>query len=349
MIAARLRMYVDMARSSGLPVLALVAAACAGSQSALDPKGPKAEAIYHLSWFLFIIVAAIYVLVISALLFILRRASTRQIAMDHDSPGDEAELDRGMTRWVASAVAVTTVVLIGFIFVDVSTARSITGVGGPAPLRIDVVGHQWWWEVQYEDPNPSKRVGTANEIHVPVGEPVQFKLRAADVIHSFWAPNLNGKRDLIPGYMNTLWFTADTAGIYRGQCAEFCGLQHAKMAFYIVAEPKVKFAAWLAAGSTPPEPPKDSTLLYGQRVFMSSGCAVCHSIGGTEARATVGPDLTHFKGRNTIAAGTLANTRFNLTHWIENPSAYKPGVRMPALPFKPAELNALVSYLETLK
>ena len=164
-------------------------------------------------------------------------------------------------------------------------------------LTIDVVGHQWWWEVQYENPDPSKSVGTANEIHVPVGEPVQFKLRSTDVIHSFWAPNLNGKRDLIPGYVSTLWFKADTAGVYRGQCAEFCGLQHAQMAFFIVAEPRIKFNAWLAAGSSPPDPPTDSTLLYGQRVFMSSGCSVCHAIGGTEARATVGPDLTHFKGR----------------------------------------------------
>jgi len=192
-------------------------------------------------------------------------------------------------------------------------------------------------------------MGTANEIHVPTGQPIQFKLRAADVIHSFWAPNLNGKRDLIPGYVSTLWFRADTPGVYRGQCAEFCGLQHAKMAFYIVAEPPVKFAAWLAAGSSTPNPPADTTVRYGQQVFLSSGCALCHSIGGTDARGTVGPDLTHFKSRSSIAAGSLPNTRANLTQWIENPAAFKPGVRMPALPYKPAELNALVSYLETLK
>jgi cytochrome c oxidase subunit 2 len=243
---------------------------------------------------------------------------------------------------------VTVLILLSFLAYDFSVGRLLAQHPDVA-LTIDVVGHQWWWEVTYEDPDPSKRVGTANEIHVPVGEPVQLKLRAADVIHSFWVPNLNGKRDLIPGYVTTLWFTADTAGVYRGQCAEFCGLQHAKMAMYIVAESKPKFAAWLAAGSTSPEPPTDPKLLYGKRVFMSSGCAVCHSIGGTEARATIGPDLTHFKGRSSIAAGTLANTRANLTRWIENPAAIKPGVRMPALAFTPTELDALVSYLETLK
>jgi cytochrome c oxidase subunit 2 len=251
-------------------------------------------------------------------------------------------------RTVATGVFLTVLVLAGFLIYDFGVGRALAQHPQQA-LTIDVTGHQWWWEVQYEDPDPSKRVGTANEIHVPVGVNVQLKLRAADVIHSFWAPNLNGKQDLIPGYQATLWFRADTAGVYRGQCAEFCGLQHANMAFYIVAEPPVKFAAWLAAGAATPTPPTDSTLLYGQRVFMSSGCALCHAIGGTEAKATVGPDLTHFKSRSSIAAGTLANTRANVTSWIEDPAAFKPGVRMPALPFKPAELTALVSYLETLK
>jgi cytochrome c oxidase subunit 2 len=192
-------------------------------------------------------------------------------------------------------------------------------------------------------------IATANEIHVPTGEMIQFKLRAADVIHSFWAPNLNGKRDLIPGYVSTLWFKADTAGVYRGQCAEFCGLQHAKMMFYIVAEPPVKFAAWMAAASAPQQPPSDPTLQYGQRIFMSSGCAVCHTIAGTQAQSTVGPGLTHFKSRNTIAAGTLANTRENLVKWISNPQNVKPGARMPSYQFSETQLSALISYLETLK
>jgi cytochrome c oxidase subunit 2 len=310
------------------------------------PASPQARAVAGLWWWMFGAGAAIWLGVFCLGLYAVRakRGTRESDTLMHVS----AEAHRHLERVVSGGVFATVLVLAGFLIYDFSVGRFIAEHPQSA-LTIDVVGHQWWWEVQYEDPDPSKRIGTANEIHVPVGEMVQFKLRAADVIHSFWAPNLNGKRDLVPGYVSTLWFKADTAGIYRGQCAEFCGLQHAQMAFFIVAEPPVKFAAWLAAGSASPAPPTDSTLLYGQHVFMSSGCAMCHSIGGTDARATVGPDLTHFKGRMSIAAGSLANTRANVTRWIENPAAFKPGVRMPALPFTPAQLNALVSYLETLK
>jgi cytochrome c oxidase subunit 2 len=258
------------------------------------------------------------------------------------------ETHSGMERVVAAASFVTILILVGFLAYDFTVGRLLAQHPQTA-LTIELTGHQWWWEVQYVDPDPSKRVATANEIHVPVGEPVQFKLMSNDVIHSFWAPNLNGKRDLIPGYVTTHWFKADTAGTYRGQCAEFCGLQHAKMSFYIVAEPRVRFLAWMAAASTPPDPPTDSTLLYGQRVFMSGGCSVCHAISGTEARSTVGPNLTHFKSRSTIAAGTLANNRANLTRWIVNPQAIKPGARMPPSPLTTVQLNALVSFLETMK
>jgi cytochrome c oxidase subunit 2 len=273
-----------------------------------------------------------------------RRGRLESDSLNHITPDEH----RRAERWVSVAAFVTVLILAGFLVYDFVAGRALAQHPQLA-LTIDVTGHQWWWEVQYEDPNPSKIVSTANEIHVPVGQPVQFKLRATDVIHSFWAPNLNGKRDLIPGYTTTLWFQADSAGIYRGQCAEFCGLEHAQMAFYIVAEPPVQFAAWLAAASAPHQPPTDSTLVAGQQVFMSSGCPLCHSIAGTEARGTVGPGLSHFKSRASLGAGTLSNTRANLALWISNPQAIKPGVRMPALPLKPAELNALVSYLETLK
>ena len=314
--------------------------------SFFDPASAQARAVAGLWWWMFGVGMVIW-LGVTVLALWAARAKRGQRESDdlyHLPP----ETHRRLERVVAGGVFATILILAGFLIYDFSVGR-LLAQHPPRAITINVIGHQWWWEIQYDDPDPSKRVGTANEIHVPVGEPVQFKLSAADVIHSIWAPNLNGKRDLIPGYVSSWWFTADTAGIYRGQCAEFCGLQHAQMAFYIVAEPPVKFAAWLAAASTPNDPPTDSTLVAGKQVFMSSGCAVCHSIGGTEAHASVGPDLTHFKSRTSLAAGTLANTRANLTRWIENPAAIKPGVRMPALPFKPAELNALVSYLETLK
>jgi cytochrome c oxidase subunit 2 len=314
--------------------------------SLFNPASPQARAVASLWWWMAGVGGVIWLGVAALAIYAAVRGRGARAA--DDLMHIPAESHRRIERVVTAGVVITVLILACFLTYDFSVGRLLAQHPQRA-LTIDVTGHQWWWEVLYEDPDPSKRIGTANEIHVPVGEPVQFKLRAADVIHSYWAPNLNGKRDLIPGYVSTLWFKADTAGVYRGQCAEFCGLQHAGMAFYIIAEPKVKFAAWLAAGSTPPDPPTDPALRYGMRVFMSSGCAVCHSIGGTEARATVGPDLTHLKSRSSIAAGMLSNTRANLTRWIQNPAAIKPGVRMPAVPFSAADREALVSYLETLK
>jgi cytochrome c oxidase subunit 2 len=314
--------------------------------SIFDPASPQARAVTDLWWWMFSAGMVIWLGVFILAVYAVRRRGTKSdVYQSMEMPDGKR---RRAERVVAGGILATIVILGCFLVYDFAVGRLLAQHPRRA-LTIEVIGHQWWWEVHYEDPDPSKRIATANEIHVPVGEPIQFKLKAADVIHSFWAPNLNGKRDLIPGYESTLWFKADTPGVYRGQCAEFCGLQHAQMAFYIIAEPPVKFTAWLAAGSIPPDPPTDSTLIHGRRVFMSSGCAVCHSIGGTMAMATVGPNLTHLKSRSSIAAGTLANTRANLTQWIVNPAAIKPGVRMPATKLVPSELSALVSYLETLK
>lgn len=314
--------------------------------SAFDPASPQARLIANLWWWMLGVGGAIWLIVIATMLYVsfTKHNHRGSDELQRVSP----ETHRGIERAVIGAGFVTVLVLAAFLIVDYSVGHALAQHPQRA-LTINVTGHQWWWEFEYEDPDPGKRITTANEVHVPVGEPVQFKLRAADVIHSFWAPNLNGKRDLIPGYVSSYWFRADTAGVYRGQCAEFCGLQHAKMAFYIVAEPPAKFAASMAAAAQSPPPPSDSTLLYGQRVFLSSGCAVCHTIGGTAAQASVGPPLTHLESRSTIAAGTLPNTRANLMGWITNPQAIKPGVIMPAVPLTPVQLTALVGYLETLK
>lgn len=314
--------------------------------SAFDPASPQARLIANLWWWMVGVGGTIWLIVIATMVYV---SFTKHSHRGSDELQDvPPETHRGIERTVIGAGFVTGLVLAAFLIFDYSVGHAL-GQHPPRALTINVTGHQWWWEFEYEDPDPSKRITTANEIHVPVGEPVQFKLRAADVIHSFWAPNLNGKRDLIPGYVSSYWFRADTAGVYRGQCAEFCGLQHAKMAFYVIAEPAAKFAAWMAAAAQSPPPPSDSTLLYGQRVFLSSGCAVCHTIGGTAAQAFVGPPLTHLESRSTIAAGTLPNTHANLMGWITNPQAIKPGVIMPAVPLTPVQLTALVGYLETLK
>ena len=314
--------------------------------SFFDPTSPQARAVSHLWWWMLSVGGAVWLGVAAVAIYaaFARHGRRESDDLHHVTPKTHRRLERVVT----GAGVVTVIILLGFLIVDFSVGRALAQ-HPQRGLTIDVIGHQWWWEVLYENPDPSRQLITANEIHVPVGEPVQLKLRARDVIHSFWAPNLNGKRDLIPGYMSTMWFTADTPGVYRGQCAEFCGLQHAKMAFYVVADPRPRFDAWLAAASQSPQPPTDSTLVYGQRVFMSTGCAVCHTISGTQAQATVGPNLSHLKSRATIASGTLANTSANLMGWIVNPQAIKPGVLMPAIPLKPDQLTALVAYLETLK
>jgi cytochrome c oxidase subunit 2 len=330
-------------------ILAALICGCSGFQSALDPKGPKAEAVAQLNWWLMITVSVIYIAVISTLFYVLRRASTRPVAFDHDEIADEREKERGMTRWVASAVAATVLILIAFVFVDVSTARSLGRVEGSEPLRIDVVGHQWWWEVKYPDPDPHNYFLTANEIHVPVGRPVLIKMTSADVIHSFWAPNLDGKKDLIPGHETNTWFRADTAGIYRGQCAEFCGHQHAKMSFFIVAQPRSQFERWLQSQRSPASTPSDSIAQAGERVFMAGTCAMCHTVSGTGAGGTVGPDLTHVASRLTIAAGTLPNNTGNLAGWILDPQSIKPGAKMPPNKLDPQALMALLVYLSSLK
>jgi cytochrome c oxidase subunit 2 len=329
---------------------ALIAlSACAGFQSALDPKGPKAEAISRLNWFLVVVSTLVYVIVIGALFYALRRATTRRVDFAADD-AEEPERERGRLRWVASAVGASALILLLFLFVDVSTARSISRVGGVRPLRIDVVGHQWWWEVKYPDlGDPHNTVETANEIHVPVGRPVFIKMTSDDVIHSFWAPNLDGKKDLIPGHETRTWFRADSAGVYRGQCAEFCGHQHAKMAFFIVAEPRIQFEHWLESQRSSASTPADSLAQAGERVFLSGTCAMCHTVSGTGAGSKVGPDLTHLASRRTIAAGTLPNNTGNLAGWILDPQQIKPGAKMPPNQLDPESLQALLAYLGTLK
>jgi cytochrome c oxidase subunit 2 len=184
---------------------------------------------------------------------------------------------------------------------------------------------------------------------VPVGRPVVIDLRSTDVIHSLWVPQLAGKRDLIPGQETSLWFRVDTAGVYRGQCAEFCGYQHAKMAFEVIADPPAHFAQWLVQQRDTAATPTDSITRRGLQVFVSSACVMCHTIGGTTAGSRVGPDLTHLASRRSIAAGTLPNTAGNLMAWIAAPQAVKPGARMPATALAPQDLAAVVAYLETLR
>jgi cytochrome c oxidase subunit 2 len=254
-----------------------------------------------------------------------------------------------MVTVVGIAAAATVATLLIVMLLSFGTGRQLTAAPPAGALQVRVTGHQWWWEVEYRDSLPQDWAFTANEIHVPVGRPVVFELRASDVIHSFWVPNLGVKRDMIPGDETSVWFQADTAGVYRGQCAEFCGHQHAKMAFLIVAEPPERFAAWLERQRDTARTPADSVAARGQEVFLGSTCVMCHTVSGTPAGSRVGPNLTHLAGRRTIAAGSLPNTRGNLAGWIVDPQRIKPGVRMPPNELAPDDLQALLAYLESLK
>jgi cytochrome c oxidase subunit II len=311
------------------------------NQSALHPAGVQAVRIYGLWQFLLITATVVFVLVVGAAFYaVVHRRQERPQAEEH----------RLMSRWVAGAIAATLVVLFTFLIVDFNHGRVLASPPPDAEaMTIAVKGHQWWWEVEYPDSAPQRRVTTANEIHVPVGRPVELRLTSGDVIHSFWAPNLAGKKDLIPGHQAVTWFRADRPGIYEGQCAEFCGRQHALMRLVIVAEPPAQFAAWYATQLQPAASPVDASARRGQEVFLNRSCMLCHNVTGTPAGGRMGPDLTHLAGRRTIGAGILANTRGNLGGWIVNPHGAKPGVRMPANPLPGDELNALLAYLETLR
>ena len=212
-------------------------------------------------------------------------------------------------------------------------------------MTITVTAHQWFWQARYE----GKDAETANEIHIPVRTPVTLQVRSADVIHSFWVPELNRKIDTIPGQTNAIELYAERAGVYRGQCAEFCGLQHAHMALRVYAEPMAKFKTWLANLRKLAREPTTPLARQGQGAFMRDGCAACHTISGTAAEGTVGPNLTHLASRETLAADTIPNTPEYLFRWIQNPQAIKPGVKMPGLGLGPAEFHAIVAYLTGLK
>ena len=319
------------------------ALACSGNESALDPAGPQADRINGLWWYMFWVSAAVWILVVAALLYAAWRGRQRDAADQSD------ETNHRLQRPVSFAAGITTVILAGTLVYNIFTGDALASLPRDKALRIKNTGHQWWWEAEYMDPVSGRQVTTANEIHIPVGEPIQIIGSSADVIHSVWLPNLAGKKDLIPGHATAMWLQADRPGIYRGQCAEFCGHQHAKMALLVMAEPRPQFNAWYETQLLPASPPSDSASRMGERVFMSRGCPLCHTVGGTLALGRIGPPLTHAASNYTIAAGTLKNTRGNLAGWIVDPQGIKPGAKMPPNDLSGSELQALLSYLGSLK
>lgn len=307
-------------------------------QSILTPAGADAAAIERLWWLLLSISMVVFVLVMAFLLFgIFARGEQTE------------ESDRTKSRVVAGAAVLTALTLIGILVATVSVSRSTTAPGADDALTIDVIGHQWWWEVRYRGDRPDQLVVSANEVHLPVGERVRFVVRSSDVIHSLWLPNLGGKIDLMPDRENTLWLEATEPGVFRGQCAEFCGMQHGKMAFMVVVHERAEFEAWLDRERMSAEPPADALARAGHDAFVAGTCATCHRIRGTAARGGFGPDLTHVGSRRTIAAGAAPNTRARLTAWLIDPQQLKPGALMPATHMAPETLHAIVHYLEQLQ
>jgi cytochrome c oxidase subunit 2 len=315
----------------------LALAACSGSSpSALDPKGPGAARVAGLWWLLFWISAGVFTLVTLLVGVALSRRR-----------GDRGTLVRrgGGERLIVLGGVVLPLVVLSFVYVV--GLRDLRALGTPAhtDLTVEVVGHDWWWEVRY----PREGIVTANEIHVPAGRPVRVVLTSRDVIHSFWVPQLTVKTDLIPGHTNTTWIQASKPGTYRGQCAEYCGLQHAKMAVLVVADPPEAFDRWVANERRPAVAPSGPLAAEGRHTFERSSCAACHAIRGTAAGGTLGPDLTHLGSRRTIGAGALPNTEGDLGDWITDSQRSKPGNRMPAQPLTAEELRALLAYLESLE
>jgi cytochrome c oxidase subunit 2 len=309
--------------------------------NALEPAGPQAALIAAEAWYLFAMAGVVFALVAGALLIGLAR---------HRREGARAPSNRTLAAVVGGALAVTTAVLIANVVIDMRVAHALDHLARDDALTIEITGQQWWWEVVYTAGDPTRRLTTANEIHVPVGEPVLLSLRALDVIHAFWVPSLHGKRDLIPGYTRSLWIQADAPGLYRGACAEFCGHQHAHMGFTVIAEPREQFLQWYEAQLRSASPPAEAEAAAGREIFLGKSCPLCHTIRGTDAAGRVGPDLTHVGSRRHVAAATLPNDDAALRAWIADPHAFKPGVRMPPHhSLSAAELDGLVAYLRSLQ
>jgi cytochrome c oxidase subunit 2 len=315
-------------------------------QSALAPAGPQARVIEDLWWVFFWISASVWILVVLATAYAVwhrrRPARGREPLV---SPGPEPT----PVRVTSGLVFVTLMILFGLLVASASTGRSLAQRPPPDALHISVTGQRWWWQVDYPAEVPSQAVTTANEVHVPVGRAVTLSLATRDVIHSLWVPQLHGKRDLIPGHPTELTFVAERAGVYRGQCAEFCGLQHAHMGLVVIAEPPGRFEAWLVAQRAPAPKVDDALRQRGQQVFLSSSCPMCHSIRGTQASGSVGPDLTHVGGRSMLAAASLPNTPADLAAWVRDPHAVKLGTLMPPNPLTREDEAPLISYLTGLK
>ncbi len=318
---------------------------------AFNSQGPVAAQFARLSGWLVGITAAVAIIVAALLLVAVVR---REAVFRRNGRSGELEVaarpgDRRALAWVIAGAGALAVVFIIFMALSFTSVSALASPGGAIPATgaaIEVIGHQWWWEVRY----PADGFTTANEIHIPAGRPVTLKLSSADVVHSFWVPRLHPRLDLLPGQASLLTLQADQPGIYQGECAQYCGIQHAHMAFVVIAQSPADYAQWVAQQKQPaPDPAVKSIEKKGQQAFLGSSCVYCHTVQGTNASGKLGPDLTHLASRATIGAGARPNTRANLAGWIMNAQAIKPGNQMPPMDLDPDQLQQILAYLETLK
>ena len=318
----------------------------------MQPAGPAAEAIADLTIVLVIYAAVLFTFVVVLLTIAIFRRRSPASTEGNEIPAPllpgRAD-ERRAASWVAILGIVIPTAVVWSLFVLAMGTMDDLEAEGTADVVIEIEGRQYWWDIRYLDDQGGVLFRTANEVHIPVGREIELRLTAADVIHSVWAPRITGKLDMIPGRENIMRFRVDETGVFRGVCAEYCGLQHTRMAFLAIAETEPAYNAWLSSNTSPAREPESDQAAAGRTVFASSQCASCHTVRGVNSEATLGPDLTHIASRRTLAAATLANNRGNLAGWITNPQALKPGALMPPSTLSPDSLRSLLSYLEQLR
>ena len=306
----------------------------------LHSYGPAATPTMYLGWVFAALVVAIFIIIALLLVWAILRKRRPE---DPRAIGRE---DEGML-WIYIGTGISTCILFALAIYTLVTLNVIAKPTHAPTLTLTVTGYDWWWKVEYEDDDPARRFVTANEIHIPVGQPVLVKLKSADVIHAFWVPMLAGKTQMIPGLTNQQWIEADTEGVYRGQCTQYCGVQHAHMGLEVVAQNEDEFRIWQDAQLRTAATASATDVNAGHKLFLDR-CAGCHAIRGTEAVGAHAPDLTHLKSRRLIAAGLLTNTPDHLVQWITHAQDLKPGARMPSMVLTAAEIAALSAFLSTL-
>lgn len=308
------------------------------------PISTPAQSIFDLSLFVLMVTAAVFVVVFSLLVYAVFKFRKRASA-DGREPAQVYGSSQVELAWTVIPVLIVLVLFL-------ATTRVIADIQGATPPRdaveVTVVGHQFWWEYRY----PSLHVVTANELHIPVSDPAHptptfLTLLSADTDHSFWVPRLAGKTDLIPNHPNSMWVDPHETGLYLGQCAQYCGTQHAKMLLRVYVQTRADFDRWIQEQSQPAH--VSQTVPEGRKIFERTACVNCHAVAGTAATGTFGPDLTHLMSRDTIASGIVPNTPENLRQWIQDPNTFKPGSKMPAMGLSNKELDAVTAYLETLR